>query len=239
MTSRQHSVLAWFGLCIFLSRFHTSGQTGRYLPAHLLLFAFPGPPLPTPTPTVAPCEGCIRRKGTSRSPHKCFGRRLEEVAKAVGGRLLSVITAVEVGVCHQGDSGWVQAGRPGGGGGHSNAPPPPAAVTAPRHKCNDNGPSCIARTRTAVALLIGAPAHQQSDRQWLDPSPHDPPPPFPLQQLFPLADTIAPMGPSAEQTLAAFSPLLDHAAIAHPLSSLQTHANNIRKQLQPMSPKGR
>ena len=48
-------------------------------------------------------------------------RRLEEVAEAVGGRLLSVANAIEAGTWRQGDSGWAEAGRPGGGGG--GAPP--------------------------------------------------------------------------------------------------------------------
>ena len=64
-------------------------------------------------------EGKVPR----RQSQKRLGRRLEEVAKAVGGRLLSVTNAIEAGTCRQGDSGWAWAGRPGGGGG---VPPPPS-----------------------------------------------------------------------------------------------------------------
>ena len=45
-------------------------------------------------------------KGPQRQPQKRLGRRLEEVAKAVGGRLLSVTSAIEAGTWSQGDSGW-------------------------------------------------------------------------------------------------------------------------------------
>ena len=49
-------------------------------------------------------QGCIRIKG--KGPQRRLDRRLEEVAKAVGGRLLSVTHAVEAGTWRQGDSGW-------------------------------------------------------------------------------------------------------------------------------------
>ena len=39
---------------------------------------------------------------------------MEEVAEAVGGRLLSVTNAIEAGACHQGDSGWPDALEGGG-----------------------------------------------------------------------------------------------------------------------------
>ena len=41
-----------------------------------------------------------------RRPQKRLDRQLEEVAKAVGGRLLSVTSAIETGTWRQGDSGW-------------------------------------------------------------------------------------------------------------------------------------
>ena len=40
-----------------------------------------------------------------KGPQRRLGRRLEEVAKAVGGRLLSVTNAIEAGTWRQGDSG--------------------------------------------------------------------------------------------------------------------------------------
>ena len=51
-------------------------------------------------------RGAFKAKGPQRWPQKRFGRRLEEVAEAVGGRLLSVTNAIEAGTCRQGDSGW-------------------------------------------------------------------------------------------------------------------------------------
>ena len=54
-------------------------------------------------------------------PQKRLGRRLEEVAKAVVGRLLSVTNAFEAGTWRQGDSGWAT------GGGHYPIPSPPHA----------------------------------------------------------------------------------------------------------------
>ena len=50
-------------------------------------------------------RGALEGKGPQRRPQKRLGRRLEEVAKAVGGRLLSVTNAIEAGSCRQGDSG--------------------------------------------------------------------------------------------------------------------------------------
>ena len=50
-------------------------------------------------------QRCIRREGPRRRPQKRLRRRLEGVAKAVGGRLLSVTNAVEPGTWRQGDSG--------------------------------------------------------------------------------------------------------------------------------------
>ena len=41
-----------------------------------------------------------------RRPQKRLDRRLEEVAEAVGGRLLSATNAIEAGTWRQGDSGW-------------------------------------------------------------------------------------------------------------------------------------
>ena len=48
----------------------------------------------------------LERKGPQTRSQKRLDRRLEEVAKAVGGRLLSVTNAVEAGTWRQGDSGW-------------------------------------------------------------------------------------------------------------------------------------
>ena len=48
----------------------------------------------------------LEGKGPQRRYQRRVGRRLEEVAKAVGGRLLSVTNAVEAGTWRQGDSGW-------------------------------------------------------------------------------------------------------------------------------------
>ena len=48
----------------------------------------------------------LEGKGPQRRPQKRWDRRLEEVAKAVGGRLLSVTNAIEPGTYRQGDSGW-------------------------------------------------------------------------------------------------------------------------------------
>ena len=51
-------------------------------------------------------RGASEGKGHWRRPQRQLGRRLEEVAKAVGGRLLSVTNAIEAGTWRQGDSGW-------------------------------------------------------------------------------------------------------------------------------------
>ena len=48
----------------------------------------------------------VEGKGPQRRPQRRLGRRLEGVAIAVGGRLLSVTNAIEAGACRQGDSGW-------------------------------------------------------------------------------------------------------------------------------------
>ena len=48
----------------------------------------------------------LEGKGPQRRPQDQLDRRLEEVAKAVGGRLLSVTKAIEAGTWCQGDSGW-------------------------------------------------------------------------------------------------------------------------------------
>ena len=51
---------------------------------------------------LRPARDALEGKGAQRRPQK----RLEEVAKAVGGRLLSVTNAIEAGTWRQGDSGW-------------------------------------------------------------------------------------------------------------------------------------
>ena len=48
----------------------------------------------------------LEGKGPQRRLQRRLGRRLEEVAEAVGGRLLSVTNAIEAGTWRQGDSGW-------------------------------------------------------------------------------------------------------------------------------------
>ena len=60
-------------------------------------------------------------KGPQRRPQKRLGRRLEEVAKAVGGRLLSVTNAIEAGTLPLGSA---LAGRPRGGKEGAGTPPP-------------------------------------------------------------------------------------------------------------------
>ena len=45
-------------------------------------------------------------KGSQRWPQKRVDRRLEEVAEAVGGWLLSVTNAIEAGTLHEGNSSW-------------------------------------------------------------------------------------------------------------------------------------
>ena len=62
----------------------------------------------------------LEGKGPWRRPQ----RRL--VAKAVGGRLLSVTNAIEPGTCRRGGSGWALAGRPGGWG---TSPPSNASLS--------------------------------------------------------------------------------------------------------------
>ena len=57
-------------------------------------------------PEVGPTRDALEGKGLQRRPQERLDRRLEEVAKAVGGRLLSVTNAVEAGTCRQGGSGW-------------------------------------------------------------------------------------------------------------------------------------
>ena len=51
-------------------------------------------------------RGALEGNGPQRRPQRQLDRRLEEVAKAVGGRLLSVTNAIEAGTWRQGDSGW-------------------------------------------------------------------------------------------------------------------------------------
>ena len=48
----------------------------------------------------------LEGKGPQRRPLKRLDTRLEGVAQAVGGRLLSVTNAIEGGNCRPGDSGW-------------------------------------------------------------------------------------------------------------------------------------
>ena len=70
-------------------------------------------------------RGCIGSEGT---PRRRLDGRLEDVAEAVGGRLLSVTSATEAGSWRQGDSGWAQ---PGGGGGTSPLPMHPWRYPSP------------------------------------------------------------------------------------------------------------
>ena len=64
----------------------------------------------------------MQGKGPRRGFQKRLGRRLETVAKAAGGRLLSVTNGVGAGGCGQGESGWAIGQGPGGGGGGYLAP---------------------------------------------------------------------------------------------------------------------
>ena len=48
----------------------------------------------------------LEGEGPQRRPQRPLGRRLEDVAEAVGGRLLSVTNAIEAGTWRQGGSGW-------------------------------------------------------------------------------------------------------------------------------------
>ena len=48
----------------------------------------------------------LEGKAPQKCPQKRLDRRLEEVAKAVGGQLLSVTNAIEAGTWRQGDRGW-------------------------------------------------------------------------------------------------------------------------------------
>ena len=66
-------------------------------------------------------QGCIRREGTSEAAPAAVRKAVGGGCRSGWGRLLSVINAIEAGLCRQGDSGWAYAGRPGGGGG--GAPP--------------------------------------------------------------------------------------------------------------------
>ena len=57
--------------------------------------------------TLAPVfltRDALEGKGPQRRAQKQLDRRLEEVAKAVGVRLLSVANTIEAGTCRQGDS---------------------------------------------------------------------------------------------------------------------------------------
>ena len=60
----------------------------------------------------------VEGKGPQRLSKRRLGRRLEGVAKAVGGSYGRLYIPLG-----QGDSGWAQAGRPGGGGGWGTFPP--------------------------------------------------------------------------------------------------------------------
>ena len=66
--------------------------------------------LDLPRFAVSAPRDALEGKGPQRRPPKRsdgrLGRRLEEVAKAVGGRLLSVTNAIEAGTWRQRDSGW-------------------------------------------------------------------------------------------------------------------------------------
>ena len=65
-----------------------------------------GPKLRTPRPPPPLPRDASEGKGPQRRPRRRLDRRLEAVAKAVRGRLLSVTNASQAGTCRQGDSGW-------------------------------------------------------------------------------------------------------------------------------------
>ena len=83
----------WSGLCANMRGMHGHGREGGGDgDAEIML---------RPSPRDA-----LEGKGPQRRPQKRGDRRLEEVAKAVGGPLLSVTNAVEAGTWRQRDSGW-------------------------------------------------------------------------------------------------------------------------------------
>ena len=87
------------------------GRRGQGRPLGALLSA-PPPPAPQRrlTPPPPPARDALEGKGPQRRPQERVDRRLEEVAKAVGGRLLSATNAVEAGTWRQGDSAWAGGG---------------------------------------------------------------------------------------------------------------------------------
>ena len=66
----------------------------------------PPPPLLSAFIPPPPPRDALEGKGPQRRPQRRLGRPLEEVTKAVGGRLLSVTNAIEAGTWRQGHSGW-------------------------------------------------------------------------------------------------------------------------------------
>ena len=83
------------------------------------------PPLTVSTaPTVS---DTFEGKGPQTRPQRRLGRRLEGVAEAVGGQLLSVTNAIEARTCRRGHSGWVPWRIP------SNASLSPPGPTPPQH----------------------------------------------------------------------------------------------------------
>ena len=89
--------------------------------------------------TCAPHEGgdmdTLEGKGPQRRPQKPLARRLEEVAKAVGGGYCRLHIPFEPGTCRQGDMAWHRQGALDGGTfAPSNAslgryPPPPTLAS--------------------------------------------------------------------------------------------------------------
>ena len=59
----------------------------------------------------------MTREGTTEAAPAAVRQAVEGGCQSGWGRLLSVMNTIEAGTCHQGDSGWASAGRPGGGGG--------------------------------------------------------------------------------------------------------------------------
>ena len=76
----------------------------------------------------------LEGKGPQRPPQRRLDRRLEEVAKAVGGRLLSVTNASDVGVCRQKTVAGHTLGALEGGGGY--LPPPPLQCIPAQGLCS-------------------------------------------------------------------------------------------------------
>ena len=100
-------------------------------------------PLPVP-------RDALEGEGPQRRPRRPLDGGSEDVAEAVGGRLLSVTNTIEVGTWRQGDGAWAWAGRPGGGGGYLPPLPMPPCPSHPPPKVCPPGIEA-----TVFAMLAG------------------------------------------------------------------------------------